>query len=402
MIARWLEQRRDGVEQSATEIAAFVQAATAGELSKAQIGAWLAFVCVRGMSDAETVALTLAMRDSGRVLAWDGIVGPRWDKHSTGGVGDKVSLVLAPVWAALGVRVPMISGRSLGITGGTLDKLESIPGFRTELPPAELCRVLEEVGCFIVGQSADLAPADRLLYALRDETQTVPSVPLITASILSKKLAEGIERLVLDVKFGSGAFMRTRAQAMLLAESLERVGRGAGLAVEALLTPMDEPLGRTVGNALEVEEAEATLRGGGPADLIALVLRLSGCGERARVVLRDGSAWERWRAMIRAQGGDPEAPRHGVAEVQRLELPAERDGIVRRCDAEEIGRAAFALGAGRARAGADVHHGVGLELLRKTGERVHRGEALAALYHADTGREQALAHARAAYVVADA
>lgn len=402
MIARWLEQRRDGVEQTPAEVAAFVAAATARELTDAQIGAWLAFVCARGMTARETVALTLAMRDSGRILSWEGIAGPLWDKHSTGGVGDKVSLVLAPLWAALGIRVPMISGRSLGITGGTLDKLEAIPGFRTDVPVAELRGLLEAAGCFIVGQSADLAPADRLLYALRDETQTVPSIPLITASILSKKLAEGVERLVLDVKYGSGAFMKDLPGARALAAALEEVGRGAGLAVEAVLTPMDEPLGRAVGNALEVAEAEAALRGEGPADLSDLVVRLSGCGERARAALQDGSAWQRWRAMVEGQGGDLDAPRRGQTDLRREELHAERDGVVRRCDAGAVGRAAFALGAGRARAGAPVHHGVGVVLARKTGEPVRRGEPLAVLYHAGKGREEAVEQLRAAFVVQDA
>jgi pyrimidine-nucleoside phosphorylase len=399
VIGRWLEQRRDGVEQTPAEIAAFVAAATARTITDAQIGAWLAFVCARGMTARETVALTLAMRDSGRVLDWEGIAGPRWDKHSTGGVGDKVSLVLAPLWAALGVRVPMISGRSLGITGGTLDKLEAIPGFRTDLPTDALRAILADVGCFIVGQSADLAPADRVLYALRDETQTVPSVPLITASILSKKLAEGIERLVLDVKHGSGAFMKELPSARALAASLEEVGRGAGLAVEAVLTPMEEPLGRAVGNALEVAEAVATLHGGGPPDLVELVVRLSGSGVRARAALRDGSAWQRWRAMVRAQGGDPDAPLRGGEGLQREELRAESDGVVTRCDAGEIGRAALALGAGRTRAGAEVHPGVGIVLARKRGEPVRRGEPLATLHHAGRGREQALAHLRASFAV---
>lgn len=402
MIHRWLEQRRDGVEQPPEAIAAFVAAATARELTDAQIGAWLAFVTVRGMTARETVALTLAMRDSGRVLEWEGIEGPRWDKHSTGGVGDKVSLVLAPLWAALGIRVPMISGRSLGITGGTLDKLESIPGFRTDLEAPRLRAILSEVGCFIVGQSADLAPADRLLYALRDETQTVPSVPLITASILSKKLAEGVEKLVLDVKYGSGAFMKDLAGARVLASSLEAVGGGAGLDVTAMLTPMDEPLGRAVGNALEVAEAEAALRGGGPDDLVDLVVRLSGHGDRARAALRDGSAWERWCAMVLAQGGDPAAPRLGQDALQCEELLADRDGVVARCDAGETGRAAFALGAGRARAGESVHPGVGLVLRRKVGEAVRRGEPLAAVYHAGRGRDEAFARMRSAFVVTDA
>ncbi len=401
MIHRWLEQRRDGVEQSPEEIGAFVRAAVAGECTHAQLGAWLAFALCRGMTLRETVALTLAMRDSGRILSWPGIEGPFWDKHSTGGVGDKVSLVLAPLWAALGARVPMVSGRSLGITGGTLDKLESIPGLRTTLALEALPDVLAQSGCFIIGQSEELAPADRLFYALRDETETVASIPLITASILSKKLAEGIDRLVMDVKFGSGAFMRDRAAAQSLADSLAAVGRGAGLEIETFLTPMDEPLGRAVGNALEVEEAVATLQGCGPPDLEELVVRLSGAGARAQAALRDGRALERWRAMVRAQGGDSEAQLLGTTEVEQAVLRAERSGRVTRCDAGAVGRAACALGAGRRLASDSVHPGVGLSLDRKVGETVSRGEALATLYHAGRGREEAMEWIRQAYAIQD-
>ncbi len=398
MIGRWLEERREGREQDPPAIEGFVQAALSGAATRAQIGAWLAFVALRGMTPAETVALTRAMADSGDRLRWDGVPGPFWDKHSTGGIGDKVSLVLAPLWAALGIRVPMISGRGLGITGGTLDKLESVPGFDVALDEARMREVLAGPGCFIAGPTARLAPADGLLYALRDETQTVPSVPLITASILSKKLAEGIERLVLDVKFGSGAFMRSEAAARELADSLVAVGCGAGLETEAILTPMHEPLGEAVGNALEVEEAVAALQGGGPADLTDLTVRLSGCGERARRALRDGSAYDRWQRMVRAQGGDPAAPYRGLADTRRWEFRAARDGMLARCDAGEIGRAVFALGAGRERAGEPVHPGVGARILAKSGARVRRGDVLAVLYHAERGLDAARAHLASAFV----
>lgn len=399
MIDRWLEERREGREQSEEDIRGFVRGVLDGSVSRAQAAAWLAFVCVRGMTPAETVALTRAMTDSGERLRWDGLTGPFVDKHSTGGVGDKVSLVLAPLWAALGRRVPMLSGRGLGITGGTLDKLESIPGFRTSLGPAELRRVLAEVGCFISGQTRELAPADRELYALRDETGTVPSVPLITASILSKKLVEGIEELVLDVKHGSGAFMKTEAAARELADSLERVGRASGLRTRALLSDMSQPLGRAVGNALEVEEAVACLEGGGPPDLRALVVALSGCGAEAEAALDDGRALERWRRMVRAQGGDPEGPLRGAA-CSVTEVSSPHAGVVHRCDAGRLGRAAFLLGAGRLRAGQGIHHGVGLVLAAKRGDRIEAGAPLAFLHHAGgRGLEEARRLVAAAYEV---
>ncbi len=360
MIDTWLEERRDGVEQGEAQLGGFVRGILDGSVTRAQAAAWLAFVYTRGMSEAETVLLTRAMTDSGHRLSWPGLEGPFVDKHSTGGVGDKVSLVLAPLWAALGYRVPMISGRGLGVTGGTLDKLESIPGYRTDLSEAALRRVLEGVGCFISGQTGELAPADRLLYALRNETATVPSIPLITASILSKKLAEGIDRLVLDVKCGSGAFMKTRAEAQALADSLVRVGVGAGVATEAHITDMSQPLGDAVGNALEVIEAVETLRGGGPADLRALTLVLSGEPERGAAALDDGSAYARWRELVEAQGGDPDAPLRGLDACRRVDLPAPRSGVIATCDAYGIGRAAFPLGAGPVRAADPVHHGVRL------------------------------------------
>ncbi len=397
-IDRILELKRDGFPLEDDQIRAFIEGLLSEEVTRAQAAAFLAFAFVRGMSDRETVALTVAMTETGDRLSWPGIEGPFVDKHSTGGVGDKVSLVLAPVLAELGYKVPMLSGRGLGITGGTLDKLEAIPGYRTDLDDAALRRALVEVGCFINGQTARLAPADRILYALRNEICTVPSVPLITASILSKKLSEGIERLVLDVKFGSGAFMPDREAAVTLAESLVRVGTGAGLQVRAVLSDMNTPLGRLIGNALEVEESIACLRGEGPADLEALVCDLAG-DPRALGVLRSGAALPRFEAMVRAHGGDPTAPLLGGGCAE-LPVLAEQDGVVTRCDAGKIGRAAFVLGAGRTRADEPVHPGVGLRLLRKPGEQALRGEPLAIIVHAaGRGLDEALALTRRAYEV---
>jgi len=392
---RVLARKRDAEELSDEEIEGFVEGVVAGSITRAQAAAFLAFVFLRGMSDRETVALTRAMTHSGDLLSWPEQGGPIVDKHSTGGVGDKVSLVLAPLWAELGGRVPMISGRGLGHTGGTLDKLEAIPGFRTNLETHELQRALGEVGCFISGQTGSLAPADRILYALRNETSTVPSIPLITASILSKKLAEGLDELVLDVKFGSGAFMETRPAAQELADSLVRVGQGAGVRTRAVLSDMSQPLGLAVGNALEVAEAVDCLRGGGPPELSRLVCDLIG-DPRAADVLASGAAWPRWCAMVRAQGGDPEAPLRG-AGCEIHEVRAWQGGRVTRCDAYAIGRAAFVLGAGRGKATDPVHHGVGLELGAKVGDEVATGDLLARVHHAGQGLDAALALVREAY-----
>ncbi|MFT7517089.1 MAG: thymidine phosphorylase [Myxococcota bacterium] len=397
MISEWLLQRREGIEQDSGQIEAFVQAVTAGEVSQAQIGAWLAFVICNGMTDAETVCLTQAMVASGDKLDWTGIDGPFVDKHSTGGIGDKVSLVLAPLWVKMGKKVPMLSGRGLGITGGTLDKLESISGFRTDLNIAELRHTLKSVGCFMNGQTPELAPADRILYALRNETQTVPSVALITASILSKKLVEGIESLVMDVKFGSGAFMKTRAEAQVLADSIVRVGNGAGVKTTALLTDMSTPLGHAVGNALEVREAEQCLQGKGPQDLIELVAALSGDAQRAKQIMADGSAFDIWRQLVAAHGGDLSVALRGSKDVRQFDYCAAHTGTVRRCDAEQIGLATFVLGAGRERADVAIHHGVGLEVHAKVGERVDAGQPLVTLHHADQHLEKALAYVAAAY-----
>ena len=395
MVLDVLQAKRDGQALTGEQIRALIEGIVSGSVTRAQAAAFLAFVFNRGMTVDETVALTMAMVDSGDRLSWPDLDGPFVDKHSTGGVGDKVSLVLAPLWAELGAFVPMISGRGLGHTGGTLDKLESIPGYRTDLDPAALGGVLRTVGCFISGQTASLAPADRVLYALRNETSTVPSIPLITASILSKKLAEGIDELVLDVKWGSGAFMSTHEAASELAEMLCRVGRGAGVLTRAVLTDMNQPLGRTVGNALEVQEAIECLQGNGPGDLVSLTVDLIG-DPRAKDVLDSGAAYERFCRMVDAQGGDPSAPLLGTGCTERV-LAAETDGVVTSVDALSIGQAAFALGAGRSRSDAAVHPGVGLTIHKKIGERVCKGEPLVTLSVASQGVEQALALARSAY-----
>mgnify|MGYP002830703336 CR=1 FL=1 len=391
-----------GEIQSDEAVQAFVSGVVSETISRPQAAAWLAFAFARTLSDAETLALTRAMTDSGDVMTWPD--GPTlMDKHSTGGVGDKVSLVLAPLWVALGRRVPMISGRGLGHTGGTLDKLEAIPGYRTDLDQDALERTLQDVGCFISGQTRALAPADRILYALRNETQTVASIPLITGSILSKKLAEGVEHLVLDVKVGSGAFMTSPERGAALARMLVRVCALAGKQVEAHLTAMDQPLGQAVGNANEVEEAVACLRGGGPADLRALTLALAG-DPRAADLLDNGAAMEIFERMVHAQGGDVGALDGGLrgAGCQEHVVVAERDGFIGQVHALSVGRAAFVLGAGRSRAEDPVDHGVGLQIHARVGQKVDRGQPLVTVLHRDGhALDEALALLRAGVTVTD-
>jgi pyrimidine-nucleoside phosphorylase len=395
-----IRTKRDGGELTAEQVAAFVDAATRGTWPDYQLSALLMAVCVRGMSPAETALLTRAMADSGTRLDLSDIPGTKIDKHSTGGVGDKTSLVLAPLAAACGVVVPMMSGRGLGHTGGTLDKLESIPGFRVGQSPAEFRAALRDVGCALVGQTADLAPADRTLYALRDVTGTVESIPLITASILSKKLAEGISGLVMDVKCGRGAFMKTRDEARALAESLVRVGTANGLKVEALITAMDAPLGRAVGNSLEVIEAIETLKGNGPKDLedlsvllAARMVRLAGLAaddaqaERAvRNALRSGAGLEKFRRIIERQGGDPRV----IDDASRLPstreaayITSDRRGFVAAVDAELVGRAAMKLGTGRERAEDAVDHAVGIIVLVRPGAAVEPDRPLFQVHYRD-------------------
>ena len=390
-IPTFIEEKRDGGELSAEQIDEFIRGYTSGEVPDYQASAWAMAVFFRGMSAAETGALTRSMMHSGRVLAHPAGSPPKVDKHSTGGIGDKVSLVLAPLLACDGLWVPMISGRGLGITGGTLDKLESIPGFNVSLSEDAARAQLAKIGVFMIGQTADICPADKKLYALRDVTATVPSQPLIVASIMSKKLAESLDRLVLDVKFGSGAFMKTRADAVALATALAAVGREMGVEVAHLLTPMDEPLGETAGNALEAAEAVAALQGRGPGDLVELTLDLAekvadSSREQLARWLADGTAWRKWVALVEAQGGDASALER-LADIHRApivrDLPAPRAGIIARMDAGRIGRGCVALGAGRAKAADAIDFAVGCDRIRKVGTRIGRGEPFLRIHARD-------------------
>jgi pyrimidine-nucleoside phosphorylase len=392
-----IAHKRDGAALASSDIRRLVGAYMAGELADYQMAALLMAVFYRGMDDVETVALTEAMLHSGQVLDLSSVAGVKVDKHSTGGVGDKVSIALAPIVAACGVPVPMVSGRGLGHTGGTLDKLEAIPGFRTDLTVEDFARIVGEVGTCMIGQTKEIAPADKRIYALRDVTATVESIPLIVASILSKKLAEGIDALVLDVKVGRGAFMKDEAHARALAERLVSVGTRAGKRVVALLTAMSAPLGVAVGNANETREALELLHGRGPTDLFectyvlaAEMLVVGGVAQttgearaRAEKAVATGDAARVMERMIEAQHGDARV----VAEPTRLvvapvvvEVAAPRDGFVTAVDALEIGLAAVAMGAGRTRADQVVDPTVGLLLDAKPGARVRRGDVLARLF----------------------
>lgn len=398
--ARLNQKKRDGGEFSREEIHDYVRGIVAGEVGKEQIGAFLMAVCCRGMSVAETTTLTLAMRDSGTVLDLAEVPGRKVDKHSTGGVGDKVSLLLAPLVAACGVPVPMISGRGLGHTGGTIDKLQAIPGYRTDLDTQRFTEVLRECGFVMAGASQEIAPADRILYAARDVSGTVESIPLITASILSKKLAEGIDGLVMDVKCGRAAFMKTRAQATALMRSIVSTGKQAGKAVVALLTDMDTPLGLAIGNTLEVKEALACLRGEGPDDLLELTLALGAemlvLGKKAkstraaRVLLEgartSGAAERLWRRNVLAQGGDPAFftdPASLGTAPRIVPVPSPRLGYVRDIDPLALGVAAMDLGAGRRQPGDTIDPQVGIVLAKRRGDRVAKGEALAYVHARD-------------------
>ena len=395
VLPQWvIESKRDGRVLPPEEIRAFVQAFVSGELPDYQMSALAMAIYFRGMTAAETAALTDALLHSGDVLDFTGWPLPTADKHSTGGIGDKISLILAPLAASAGLAVPMISGRGLGLTGGTLDKLEAIPGFNTRLDIATFRRVLADIGCVIIGQTDRLAPADRKLYALRDVTATVPSIPLITASIMSKKLAEGAATLVFDVKCGRGAFMRTREQAHALAASLLDTGRAMGRRVAALITDMEQPLGRTAGNAVEVAEAIEVLQGRGPADVRALTLALTAqmtllagvhadAATAARELaarLDDGRALEVFRRLVAAQGGDPRTVddplRHLPQPGATLDIPAPRDGQVAFVDAEKIGRVVLQLGAGRCRTDDTIDPAAGITGLVQCGDPVVRGQPL--------------------------
>jgi pyrimidine-nucleoside phosphorylase len=395
--AELIEAKRDGREHAPGEIAELVLAYARDEVPDYQMAAWCMAVYFRGLSGAETFALTDAMIRSGETLDLPAALGRRVvDKHSTGGVGDKTSIAVGPIVAACGVPFGKMSGRGLGHTGGTLDKLESIPGFRVELTTEEFVAQVRDVGIAIVGQSADLVPADKKLYALRDVTATVDIVPLIASSIMSKKLAAGADAIVLDVKVGDGAFMKTREDAVILAEQMIDLGRRAGRRVVCLLTDMDQPLGRAVGNALEIREAAATLRGDGPPDFAELVLdacawllALSDLGvdlaegrRRAEAAVADGSAAERYERWVRAQGGDPDPdvlPRSPVVREAR----APRAGRVVRLLAHAVGIAALELGAGRRAKTDPVDHAVGVVCRAKRGDAVAEGDVLAEVHAAD-------------------
>jgi pyrimidine-nucleoside phosphorylase len=399
-----IRAKRDGDFLTPGEIEWFVRGATTGEgWAPYQLSAFLMAVFFRGMAPAETAHLTRAMAHSGKVLDLSDIPGPKIDKHSTGGVGDKTSLILGPLAAACGVVVPMMSGRGLGHTGGTLDKLESIPGFRVGLTESEFRAALRNVGLGMIGQTSDVAPADRTLYALRDVTGTVESIPLITASILSKKIAEGITGLVMDVKCGDGAFMKTRADARTLAESLVRGGTANGLKTTATITSMDTPLGRNVGNSLEVIEAIETLKGQGPRDLTDLsvllaarMVRLAGLADdddRADTMVRNaldsGAGLEVFRRCVEEQGGDPRC----LDDYSRLptahrtmQVVALQPGYIAEMTAGAVGVASMVLGGGRERAEDGINHAVGVICRAKVGEEVKAGDTIFEVRYHSEGR----------------
>jgi len=414
-----ITKKRDGGELSAAELGCFVQAAAHGHWPDYQLSAMLMAIYWRGMTPAETAEFTRAMVDSGKRLSLDHLPGVHVDKHSTGGVGDKVSLVVAPLAAACGASVPMMSGRGLGHTGGTLDKLEAIPGFRVHLSEPEFFDILQRVGCVMLGQTAEVAPADKKLYALRDVTGTVECLPLITASILSKKIAEGISCLVLDVKCGSGSFNPTLVQARALAETIQRVGTANGLKVRTYITDMESPLGNAVGNSLEVIEAIDTLRGRGPVDFTELCVVQAGAmvelaglasnavGARAMVqqALSSGAALAKFRQMVQVQGGDPAIVDDSGKLPQapeRAAVLAKSAGYIATQNARMIGLAAMKLGAGRATAEDRVVPSVGVVLHKKPGERVRVGEVIYEVHHDDRAEvAQAIAELERSYSITD-
>jgi len=408
-----IAKKRDGYPLSSDEIEAFVRGVNAADVPDYQASALLMAIVWRGMSDQETAWLTDAMLRSGDRVNLADVLGPKVGKHSTGGVGDKVSIVLAPVVAACGIVLPKMSGRGLGHTGGTLDKLEAIPGFQVNLSVDAFVRMLADVGTSIVGQTASLVPADKALYALRDVTATVPSIPLIAASVMSKKLAEGSDGLVLDVKCGHGAFMKSEADARELARLMVWIGSQAGLRTEAVITNMDAPLGRAVGNALEVIECVETLKGRGPDDVTALVLLLasrvlvvsggyaeSDAEPAVRRALSSGAALEKMRAILDWQGGDSRvlsAYERLPHAAKRWAVTADTNGYVAGLRADLVGRASMALGAGRRRIGDRIDYGAGVLVEKKPGESVRVGDTIMELlYNDDRHLEEASALARAA------
>ena len=404
-----IESKRDGKKLASEQIETFIHDFTAGKIPDYQMAAMLMAIYFRGLNTAETRALTLAMRDSGDSLKFPKDKRPLVDKHSTGGVGDKVSLPLAPLLACLGFRVPMISGRGLGITGGTLDKLDSIPGFKTTLPTEQIVHIVQNVGCVICGQTERMVPADKKLYALRDASGTVPSMPLIVSSILSKKLAENLDALVLDVKFGTAAFMPTKAEARELARAMVSLGNECGVNMRALLTDMNAPVGRAAGNWLEVKEAVDCLDGKGPDDLCELVVacaahllvqtrkakNLEAAKRIAEKCLASGAPRKKWDEMLAAQGAnlaafDRKLALDHLAPVI-LEIKSPRQGFVSHCDARIVGEIVRDLGGGRLTKESKINYDIGIDRLAKPGDEVGRDWVLARIHAA--GRKQATAAA---------
>ncbi len=397
-----IKKKRDGGRLSDAEIRYFIGGYVKGEVPDYQAASLCMAIFFRGMDVEETTALTLAVRDSGDTLHFEGIHGLRVDKHSTGGVGDKTSLAVAPIVAALGVKVAKMSGRGLGHTGGTIDKLEAIEGFRTDLDTAAFEAVVNDVGIAIVGQSADLAPADKLLYALRDVTATVDSLPLIASSIMGKKLAADDDCIVLDVKTGSGAFMKTEADSRALAELMVGIGQRAGKRTRALITDMDRPLGLAIGNSLEVIEAIETLKGNGPEDFTELCVALAThmlvisdrgdeatCEANVRRVMTDGTALDTFATMVRAQGGDPDwiyHPEKFPRAPYTREVKAPASGYITHVDCEGYGVSALLLGAGRNTKADVIDPAAGILLAAKTGDAVTQGQVIATLYTSDASR----------------
>jgi pyrimidine-nucleoside phosphorylase len=413
-----IARKRDGGALTREEIRFVVDGVTRATLPDYQASALLMAIVLRGMTAEETAWLTDAMVHSGVRVDLSAIPGVKVDKHSTGGVGDKTSLILAPVAAACGVPVPMMSGRGLGHTGGTLDKLEAIPGFRVDLSLDEMKTALARVGCAMIGQTSQIAPADKKLYALRDVTATVESIPLITASIMSKKIAEGIDALVLDVKTGSGAFMKSEADSRRLAESLVSIGNASGVKTEAVITAMDTPLGLAVGNALEVIECLEVLKGRGPRDLIDVSVELTArmlvlgkvaddiadAEQQVRRAIDSGAGLDRFRRVIEHQGGDPAV----VDDYRRLPqaphreiVTAPRGGYLTRLDAESIGRASVVVGAGRDRVEDAVDPAVGVVLKAKPGDRLEPGDPVLELHYRDRARLESALHLVAAAIIID-
>lgn len=398
MLPQWIiEKKRDGENLTGEEIDFFVRGYVGGTIPDYQMAALAMAITIRGMTFDETCSLTRCMLESGIVIDASSIHQPKIDKHSTGGIGDKISLVLTPLVASCGVAVPMIAGRGLGITGGTLDKLEAIPGYRVNLTEKEFLRVVGKCGCAIVGASDRIAPADRKIYALRDVTGTVPSIPLIVASILSKKMAAGLDGIVFDVKWGKGAFMKTKQGAKNLAGALVKVSRLSKLRATALLTDMNQPLGRAVGNVLEVVETVETLQGRGPSDIVELTLALGAKmllmagvvadADSARHKLlgkiNSGEAFERFSLMVRLHGGDANSldrPENLVRADIKQPVEAGSAGYLQEANAGLIGKAAVALGAGRSKLEDEIDHSVGIICLKKIGDSVERGEPLALIY----------------------